>query len=152
MMAHVPMFAHPNPKNVVIIGGGDGGVLREVVKHESVEECHLVDIDGMVIDVSKKYFPITAKGFEHPKSRVTVGDGFKFMEGKENQFDVIIVDSSDPDGPASELFGKEFYTRMWASLKPGGIICTQCESMWIHLPLIKSMVNMVRDFGFVNVE
>jgi len=152
MMAHVPLMSHPNPQQVLIIGGGDGGVMREVVKHPSVVECHLVDIDGMVIDVSKKFFPDIACSFAHPKARTTVGDGFAFLEGKENMFDVIVVDSSDPEGPASQLFGKEFYARLWKALKPGGLICTQAECLWLHLPLIQKMLAFVKECGFHAVE
>lgn len=86
---------------MLVIGGGDGGVLREVVKHECVEEATLVDIDEAVPRVSKKYLPGMAIGFEHPKVKVHIGDGFEFLKDKVNQYDVIITDSSDPEGMTS---------------------------------------------------
>ncbi|KAK1081585.1 putrescine aminopropyltransferase [Friedmanniomyces endolithicus] len=106
MITHLGMFSHPNPKRVLVIGGGDGGVLREIVKHESVEEAVLCDIDEAVIRLSKKYLPGMSVGFQHPNVKVHIGDGFKFLEDKKDTFDVIITDSSDPEGPAESLFKK----------------------------------------------
>jgi len=104
MITHLPMMSHPNPKRVLVIGGGDGGVLREVVKHECVEEVVLCEIDEAVIRVSKQYLPVMAAGFSHPKVRVFVGDGFVFMKENINAFDVIITDSSDPVGNLKHVF------------------------------------------------
>lgn len=154
-MAHVPLFAHPCPKRVLIIGGGDGGVLREVVKHETVEKCELVDIDGGVIDASVKFFPEIAVGFKHPKAVTTVGDGAAFVTNAASEtYDVVIVDSSDPEGPASALFGVDFYRNVYRILKPGGIVCSQGESMWLHSDLIATMMNMMRSpaVGFADVK
>ena len=109
MMAHLPMFSHPNPEQVCVIGGGDGGVLREVVKHPSVKRAVLCDIDDVVIAQSKAHLKHLSCGFEHPNSQVMCCDGLAFLKDKENAYDVIIIDSSDPDGPASALFGEEFY-------------------------------------------
>jgi spermidine synthase len=144
VMAHVPLFAHPNPKKVCIIGGGDGGVMREVLKHESVESCVLCDIDGAVIEQSKKFFPEIAVSFSNPKATTIVGDGAAFLSDKTEEYDVIIVDSSDPEGPASVLFGEAFYADVKRALKPGGIVCSQGESIWLHLPLIKKMMNFLK--------
>lgn len=127
---------------VLVIGGGDGGVLREVVKHECVEEAVLVDIDEAVPRVSKKYLPNMAIGFEHPKVKVHIGDGFEYLKDKTNQYDVIITDSSDPDGPAESLFGAEFFQLLKNALTEKGVFSTQGECMWLHLPLIKK----VKDF------
>ncbi|CAF3734750.1 unnamed protein product [Rotaria sp. Silwood1] len=98
MLAFLPLLAHPNPKRVLIIGGGDGGVLREVIKHPKVEEVVLCEIDQDVIDVSKKYFPEMFKGFLSPKATINIGDGFEYLKIHKNEFDVIITDSSDPEG------------------------------------------------------
>ena len=125
MITHLAMNAHPNPKKVLVIGGGDGGVLREVVKHETVEEAILCDIDEAVIRLSKKYLPGMSVGFQHPAVKVHVGDGFKFLQDKKNEFDVIITDSSDPDGPAEALFEKQYFELLNAALKEGGVITTQ---------------------------
>ncbi|KAI2057300.1 putrescine aminopropyltransferase [Ophidiomyces ophidiicola] len=130
MITHLAMNSHPNPKKVLVIGGGDGGVLREVVKHETVEEAVLCDIDEAVIRVSKKYLPNMSIGFEHPNVKVHVGDGFKFLAEKKNEFDVIITDSSDPEGPAEVLFQKPYFELLHGSLREGGVISTQgCSSM-----------------------
>jgi len=146
MLAFLPLLAHPNPKRVLIIGGGDGGVLREVVKHPQVEQAVLCEIDQDVIDVSKKYLPGMAKGFDSPKAIIHVGDGFEFLKQNKNEFDVIITDSSDPEGPAEALFQAPFYSLMKAALKqPNGIVCCQAESIWLHLNLIKKIVTFSRD-------
>lgn len=129
MICHLAMNSHPDPKKVLVIGGGDGGVLREVVKHECVEEAILCDIDEAVIRLSKQYLPGMAAGFNHPKVKVHVGDGFKFLDDYKNTFDVIITDSSDPEGPAESLFQKSYFQLLDAALRPGGVITTQgCRS------------------------
>ncbi|KAI9298786.1 spermidine synthase [Neoconidiobolus thromboides FSU 785] len=139
MIAHIPMNSHPNPKKVLVIGGGDGGVLREIVKHESVEEVVLCEIDEDVIKVSKKYLPSMAVGFQHPKVKVHLGDGFPFLESHLGTYDVIITDSSDPVGPAESLYQARYYELMKNALTPGGIISTQGECQWLHLDLIKEV-------------
>ncbi len=110
---------------VLVIGGGDGGVLREVVKHDCVEQVTLVEIDEVVVKVAKKYLPAMAAGFQHPKVKVVIGDGFEYLKNNVGTYDVIITDSSDPVGPAEALFSETFYGLMHDSLTPGGIICTQ---------------------------
>ena len=125
MITHLAMNAHPNPKKVLVIGGGDGGVLREVVKHECVEEAVLCDIDEAVIRLSKKYLPSMSVGYQHPKVKVHVGDGFKFLDDYKNEFDVIITDSSDPEGPAEALFQKPYFQLLNGALREGGVITTQ---------------------------
>ena len=125
MIAHLALNSHPNPKKVLVIGGGDGGVLREVVKHDCVEEAILCDIDEAVIRLSKQYLPDMAAGLTHTKSTVHVGDGFKFLNDYKNSFDVIITDSSDPDGPAESLFKKSYFQLLHDALRDGGVISTQ---------------------------
>ncbi|KAI2790812.1 Spermidine synthase [Penicillium oxalicum] len=140
MITHLAMNSHPNPKKVLVIGGGDGGVLREVVKHECVEEAILCDIDEAVIRVSKKYLPGMSIGFKHPKSREYVGDGFEFLKQHKNEFDVIITDSSDPEGPAETLFQKPYFELLNEALRDGGVITTQgSENQWLHLSLIADL-------------
>jgi len=143
MIAHIPLFAHPDPKRVLVIGGGDGGVLREVARHPGVEEITICEIDGDVIDVSKKYLPNLSKGYDDPRVKVRVMDGAKFMDENKDSFDVIITDSSDPIGPASVLFETPFYNAMYASLREGGIVCTQGECMWLHVDLIRPLVDSI---------
>ena len=143
MIAHIPLYAHPNPKKVLIIGGGDGGVIREVAKHPGVEEIVECEIDEGVINASKKYLPSLAKGYDDPRVSVKIMDGAKFMEANQEAFDVIITDSSDPIGPASVLFETPFYNAMYKSLRQGGIVCTQGECMWLHLDLIRPLVDSI---------
>jgi spermidine synthase len=153
MMAHVPLMVHPNPRHVLIIGGGDGGVMREVLRHPMVERCDLVDIDAAVIEQSKKFFPHVAQSFAHPKANAIVGDGAAFVKGKSETYDVIIVDSSDPEGPASVLFGEEFYGNVKGALRQGGIVCSQGESIWLHMDLIATMKSfLLHQIGFASVH
>ncbi|EGX95900.1 spermidine synthase [Cordyceps militaris CM01] len=147
MITHLAMNSHPNPKKVLVIGGGDGGVLREVVKHDCVEEAILCDIDELtpspnqaVPRVSKQFLPEMATGLTHAKSTVHIGDGFKFLDDYKNTFDVIITDSSDPDGPAESLFQKPYFQLLHDALREGGVITTQgSENQWLHLALITQL-------------
>ncbi|KAI5201650.1 hypothetical protein AUEXF2481DRAFT_45418 [Aureobasidium subglaciale EXF-2481] len=152
MITHLAMNSHPNPKKVLVIGGGDGGVLREVVKHECVEEAVLCDIDEAVIRLSKKYLPGMAVGYQHPNVKTHVGDGFKFLDDKKGEFDVIITDSSDPEGPAEALFQKPYFELLKGALREGGVITTQgSENQWLHLPLITKLKQDCKQV-FPNVE
>ena len=111
MLAHIPMFSHQNPKRVLIVGGGDGGILREVCKHKCVEEIIQCEIDEGVVEASKKFFPNISKSFQDARLKLIIGDAVNYVieEAIDESFDVIIVDSSDPDGPAEKLFSEEFY-------------------------------------------
>jgi len=139
MIVHLPMFSHPNPKKVLIIGGGDGGALREVLKHKSVEQVTICEIDEVVIEVARKFIPSMGKAFDDPRVNKVVGDGVKFMERYQNHFDVIITDSSDPIGPAKDIFERPYYEKMKAALTETGLICTQGECIWLHLDIIVEM-------------
>jgi len=143
MMAHIPLFAHPNPEKVLVIGGGDGGILREIAKHPGVKEIFICELDEDVIKYSKQYLPSLAKGYDDPRVTTKVMDGALFMDENQGNFDVIITDSSDPIGPASVLFETPFYNSMYHSLKDGGIVCTQGENIWLHLDLIKPLMNSI---------
>ncbi|MCS1352644.1 polyamine aminopropyltransferase [Mechercharimyces sp. CAU 1602] len=137
MLTHVAMNTHPNPKHVLVIGGGDGGVIREVVKYEQVETATLVEIDGQVIEAAKTYFPQIASGLADPRVTVKVEDGIKFIAEHPNQFDVILVDSTEPVGPAVGLFQKPFYEGIHEALKEDGIMVAQTESPWFNRDLIR---------------
>ncbi|XP_029187254.1 spermidine synthase-like [Acropora millepora] len=151
MITFLPLNSHPCPKKVLIIGGGDGGVIREVIKHRAVESIVLCEIDEKVIEVSKKYLPKMACGFSSSKLTQFIGDGFEYMKEHVNEFDVIITDSSDPVGPAESLFQRGYYELMKKALKPDGILCCQGECLWLDLSLIKSMVDFSKDlFPVVN--
>lgn len=149
MIVHTPLFAHPNPKAVFICGGGDGGALREVARHASVERIVMCDIDGRVVELAKKYFAgSTATAFDDPRLELHIMDAAEFIKAHKAQFDVLIVDSSDPVGPAETLFTSEFYSNMKAGLREGGIICTQGECQWLHLPLIRKVLDDAKElFG-----
>lgn len=142
-LAHLTMFAHPNPKKVLVIGGGDGGILRELARHPGVQELHICEIDQMVIDCAKKFLPYSAVGYEDPRVTVHVRDGFEFIKEHKNEFDVIITDSSDPAGPASQLFGEEWFKLVKEALTENGILGTQAECIWLHLDLISSMKKFI---------
>jgi spermidine synthase len=139
MIAHIPLFTHPNPKNVLVIGGGDGGSIREVVKHPTVEKAVMVEIDGLVVEVSKKYLPEIAEAMitNHPKLDLRIDDGLKHIAEIEDHYDVIIVDCSDPIGPGEGLFTYEFYKNVNKALKADGIFVQQTESPFIHTELIQ---------------
>lgn len=136
MMALVPLCAHPRPTKVLIVGGGDGGVAREVAKHPLVEEIHQVEIDERVIAVSKQFLPHMAVGFDSPKLTLHIGDGFEFMRTHSNAFDVIITDSSDPVGPNASLFQESYFELLRKALKPGGVVCSQAGTTWIDLEYV----------------
>lgn len=126
MMAHVPLFALEAPKRALVIGGGDGGVLREILKHPSIEEASLCEIDRAVIDLSLKHYPEVAAGaFDHPKTNLVIADGFQFVQEKAGYYDAIIVDSSEPIGPSAILHTREFFAACKAALKPGGVLVAQ---------------------------
>ena len=126
MMAHVPLTALDEPRRVLVIGGGDGGVLREVLKHPSVEKATLCEIDRSVIDLSLQHYPQIANGaFDNPRADVVIADGLKYVAETTERFDAIIVDSSEPIGPSAVLHTPEFFADCKRALKPGGILVTQ---------------------------
>ncbi len=128
MITHVPMAINPNIRNVLVIGAGDGGVIRELTRYSHVENIDLVEIDEMVIDVCKKYLPQTACCFDDPRVNIYIEDGVKYIRLCENQYDLIIVDSTDPFGPGEGLFTKEFYGSCFKALREDGIMVNQHES------------------------
>ncbi len=128
MLCHTPLFYHPNPKKVLIIGGGDGGALREVLKHQ-IEEAWMVEIDGEVVELCKKHMPTLSDGaFENEKTNLIIGDGKETIKNHKNYFDVIIMDLSDPEGPAEELITEEFYQDVKNALTENGVISIQSGS------------------------
>lgn len=145
MLAHVPLFAHPCPKTVLVIGGGDGGILREVCRHDCVTDIDFCEIDEDVIKVSKQFLPSLACGFDDPRIKVHIGDGCAFVLEKKNRYDVIIVDSSDPIGPGDVLFKKPFYKGLKAALKPDGIVATQGESIFLHKEWVIHLAKITKE-------
>ena len=134
MMAHVPLTALERPRKVLIIGGGDGGVLREVLKHPSVQSATLVEIDQEVIDTSIKYYPeIGKRALKDKRTNVVIADGLKFVAETTEKYDAIIVDSSEPIGPSAVLHARPFFADCKNALKPGGIFVTQ-TGLPFHAP------------------
>lgn len=127
-IVHTPMAVHPNPKTILVIGAGDGGVIRELSRYSDVEKIDLVEIDELVIKASKHYLPQTASKFNDPRVTVYIQDGLKFVRSKVNKYDLIIVDSTDPIGPGEGLFTREFYGNCFNALKDDGIMVNQHES------------------------
>jgi spermidine synthase len=129
MISHPAMFTHPNPKNILVIGGGDGGTVREVLRHDGVEKVTMVEIDGEVIKSCKEFLPNIAAAFDNPKLELLVDDGIAFIQNAPADFyDIIIVDGSDPVGPAEGLFSVQFYKNCYNALKKDGILIAQGES------------------------
>lgn len=145
MVAHVPLFTHPNPKHVLVVGGGDGGVIREVLKHPSVEKATLVEIDGKVIEYSKQYLPSIAGKLDDPRVEVKVDDGFMHIANSENEYDVIMVDSTEPVGPAVNLFTKGFYEGISKALREDGVFVAQTDNPWFHQQLIQTVFRDVKE-------
>lgn len=125
MVTHVPMSVHPNVKKVLIIGGGDGGVAREFCRYPEIEEIDVVESDDMFVDVCRKFFPETAKGFEDPRVKIFYEDGLRFLRDKISVYDIIVNDSTDPFGHTEGLFTKEFYGSCYKALKDDGIMVYQ---------------------------
>ncbi len=145
MLAHVPLFAHPNPEKILVIGGGDGGILREIGRHDCVRNIDLCEIDEEVINVSKEFLPNLACGFDDPRVNMHIGDGNAFLKENKNKYDVIIVDSSDPIGPGEALFEKPFYKALKAGLKPNGVIATQGESFFMHKDCVIDLMKIAKE-------
>lgn len=145
MISHVPLFAHPNPKNVLIIGGGDGGALTETLKHPGIENATMVEIDPQVVEVSKEFFPQLGAGFDDPRATLVFDDGAKFVAESERSFDVIMSDSSDPVGPAEVLFQGQFYRNVHDRLSDDGIFVAQTESPFYHTDSVPKIYRNLRE-------
>ena len=144
MIAHFPLFVHPQPENVLIIGGGDGGSAREVLKHKSIKTCKMVEIDEMVVEACKKYIPQTAVSFSEPRLDLVIDDGVKFVQSTSQKYDLVIVDSTDPIGPAVPLFGEKFYQNVYRILKEDGLVVAQGESPFYNIESQKSLAKITR--------
>ncbi len=147
MVSHVPLMVHPHPERVLIIGGGDGGVAREVCRHESVKQVDLCEIDERVIELSKEYFPTISKVLldQPEKLHVHVGDGIAFAKSVKNFYDVIIIDCSDPIGPGEGLFTREFYQSAKEALREDGLIVQQTESPIVQQKIVHDVFEAMGD-------
>lgn len=145
MLAHVPLFSHPGPKRALIIGGGDGGLLEETLKHRGLEQVTMVELDDGVIKLARTHFQELNKGaFDDPRTNLIVGDGAKFVAETDERFDVIMIDSTDPQGPGEVLFSKEFYGDCRRSLAEGGVLVTQNGVPFLQGPELTSSVGHFR--------
>ena len=159
MIAHVPLFAHPNPKRVLIVGGGDGGTAREVLRHSKVEKCDMVEIDELVVKACREHFPQTASGLtKDSRFQLHIADGVDFVAKAKEKYDLVIVDSTDPIGPAQPLFGKKFYSDVFDCLNGTGIVVSQAESPHSHLEmqqvmskLLNELFPVVRYYNYTNM-
>ena len=144
MMAHIPMMHHKAPETVLVIGGGDGGTIREVLKHKTVERVVLCEIDEVVVEACKKYLPDIAVELDNPKVEIKIQDAIEFIKDKENLYDIILIDSTDPMGPGEGLFTEEFYSDAKKALKRGGILCAQSESPSAQANAVKKMYKLLK--------
>ncbi len=154
MIAHVPVFAHPNPRKILVIGGGDGGTIRELVKHDNLEQIDLVEIDIEVIKAAKKFLPKIASSFQDKKVNVHIGDGIEFVKRcKPNIYDLVIIDSDEPEGPGKGLFTEEFYQDVFNVLHSYGTLITQSESPRYNVEVFKDVYEIYFQlFGKSNVH
>lgn len=153
MLTHPVLFTHPDPGTVLIIGGGDCGTLREVLKHPGVKHACMVEIDERVTRLAEEYFPDLCSANNDPRAEIHFADGIKWVsEAEDGSYDVIIVDSTDPVGPAEGLFSETFYRRCRRALRGEGIFIQQSESPLLHTELIKSIHAKLRQAGFINVR
>ena len=145
MIAHVPLFAHPAPRKVLIIGGGDCGALTEVMKHPEVESCVMCELDRMVVETSRKHFPYLCEGLDDSRAEIIYRDGKEFIEESDEKFDVIILDLSDPIGPAADLFQKAFHRKVYDRLSDDGILVAQTESPFYNKKTVKAIHGNLRE-------
>jgi spermidine synthase len=153
MLTHVPVFGHGAVESVLIVGGGDGGMLREICRHKTVKRITMVEIDQSVVDMCRTYLPNHSQGaFDDPRLQLIISDGAKFVKETAEKFDVIIVDSTDPIGPGEVLFTNDFYTNCKNRLNEGGIIVTQNGVVFFQIDEVKSTAkcfrNLFRDWHF----
>ncbi|GAB4254578.1 MULTISPECIES: spermidine synthase [Deferrisoma] len=150
MLVHVPLFTHPNPRSVLIIGGGDGGSAREALRHPTVERVDMVELDEKVVEVCKEYFPTLTCSLDDPRLTIRYEDGIEFVKGKAGQYDVVIVDSTDPIGPAVGLFSKSFYADCHRALRDDGVLTAQIGSVFFDGKEIRNILgNLKASFPWV---
>lgn len=154
MITHIPTLTHPNPKRALIIGGGDGGTAREILRHESLEEVVMVEIDDKVIEACKEHLPNIASALDNPRLNLIVDDGIKYVKAAaEGSFDIVIIDSTDPVGPAEGLFSVDFYKEVYRILSADGIMITQSESPRFNNKVFKEIYQVYRSiFGVDKVH
>ena len=145
MIAHVPLFVHPRPEEVLVIGGGDGGCVTNVMMHAGVKRCTICEIDEMVIETSRKYFPKLTGGFDDPRLRRIIKDGKIFISETDEKFDIVILDLSDPIGSAADLFQKSFHQAVFDRLNDDGILVAQSESPLFNPKTVTAIYENLKD-------
>lgn len=145
MISHVPLFSHPNPEQVLIIGGGDCGALTEVVKHPEVKQCIMCELDEKVVEMSRKHFPKLTEGLADKRTKVLYQDGKKYIEETSEKFDLVMLDLSDPVGPAADLFQKSFHQKVYNRLNDNGIMVAQTESPYFNKETVRAMFANLRE-------
>lgn len=145
MISHIPLFTHPNPEKVLVVGGGDGGAIREVLKHPSVKKAVLCEIDRCVVEECIRFMPEISCELENPRCEVFIGDGIKYVHEHKNEFDVIIVDSTDPFGAAEGLFGGSFYKEISECLTKDGIFVAQTETPFYLPEVVKKVFSDAKE-------
>ena len=145
MITHVPLFTHPKPDKVLIIGGGDGGALTNIVKHPEVKKAVMCEIDRKVTELSIKHFPKITGGFADKRAKVVFRDGQEYITKTKEKFDIIILDLSDPVGPAAELFQKKFHKKIFNRLNKDGIMVAQSESPYYNDATVRHMYRNLRE-------
>lgn len=145
MIVHVPLVTHPKPQDVLVIGGGDGGAIREVCKYPSVKRATLVEIDAQVVQASRQFFPRISASLDDPRVDIIHADGVEYIRSFSDAFDVVIVDSTEPIGPAESLFQRPFYQSVYRALKEDGLLVAQSESPFVNAGLIRSVQQRFRE-------
>ncbi|MCB9229261.1 MAG: polyamine aminopropyltransferase [Deltaproteobacteria bacterium] len=150
MISHIPACYHKDPRVAVVIGGGDGGTVRELLKYPGIEKVVLCEIDKMVVDASRQFFPGVAGKLDDPRVDLRIGDGVAYIQELKNFADLIIVDSTDPVGPGEGLFTKAFYQSVRNALKPGGLMVAQSESPWDKPEFLRRIYdNIAGGFSYI---
>jgi len=144
MIVHPALLAHQNPHDVCVVGGGDGGTVREVLRHSVVKRVVLAEIDSGVIEVCREFFPALAGDLVDPRVKIQVGDGAQFLAEHPGEFDVVLSDSTDPVGPGEVLFQDNYFRTAKQALRPGGVFVTQCESFWLNVATVREIAARLR--------
>lgn len=144
MISHVPLGTHPCPAHVLVIGGGDGGAVREIIKYPTVKKVTLVEIDNQVIEASKLFLPEISSALEDPRVEIMIADGIEFVRSQEDVYDIVIVDSTEPVGPAVGLFDSSFYAGVFRALRADGLFVAQTESPFFNADLIRTVFRRIK--------
>lgn len=145
MIAHPALLVHPQPARILVIGGGDGGTVREIIKHPEVEEIHVCELDEQVIKACQRFLPSLASSFDDHRVKIFFEDGAQFVSRNPEAYDVIIVDSTDPVGPGKILFQRPFYSDLRKALRKNGIAVNQCESIYFHGDVIRNVASFAAE-------